>query len=72
MLYFTFKVEGNEDHHGKVVKALQDMFELVTGNMMLNGSRFDASQDIFRSQIILFHLLNYFLVYEGYWIHFTP
>ncbi|KAH7844337.1 hypothetical protein Vadar_026931 [Vaccinium darrowii] len=32
-------VEGNEDHHGKVVKALQDMFELVTGNMMLNGSR---------------------------------
>ncbi|KAF7112669.1 hypothetical protein RHSIM_RhsimUnG0205500 [Rhododendron simsii] len=32
-------VEGNEDHHSKVVKALQDMFELVTDNMMLNGSR---------------------------------
>lgn len=33
------KVEGNEEHHWNVVKALQDMFELVTTEMMLNGSR---------------------------------
>ncbi|KAI5662239.1 hypothetical protein M9H77_21562 [Catharanthus roseus] len=32
-------VEGNEEHHWNVVKALQDMFELVTTEMMLNGSR---------------------------------
>ncbi|KAA8526709.1 hypothetical protein F0562_009062 [Nyssa sinensis] len=32
-------VEGNENHHGQVVKVLQDIFELVTNDMMLNGSR---------------------------------
>ncbi|VFQ62052.1 unnamed protein product [Cuscuta campestris] len=32
-------VEGNEDHYGKVVLALQDIFELVTRDLMLNGSR---------------------------------
>ncbi|PIN16654.1 1,3-beta-glucan synthase/callose synthase catalytic subunit [Handroanthus impetiginosus] len=32
-------VEGNEDHHYKVVKALQDMFELVTNDLFINGSR---------------------------------
>ncbi|KAK2980586.1 hypothetical protein RJ640_000181, partial [Escallonia rubra] len=32
-------VEGNEGHHDKVVIALQDVFELVTNDMMLNGSR---------------------------------
>lgn len=38
----SFKVEGNETHHGKVVKALQDIFELVTDDMMTNSSRFVA------------------------------
>ncbi|XP_050112527.1 putative callose synthase 8 [Malus sylvestris] len=32
-------VEGNEEHHSKVVKILQDIFELVTNDMMTNGSR---------------------------------
>ncbi|KAL6283334.1 hypothetical protein ACE6H2_014263 [Prunus campanulata] len=32
-------VEGNEDHHGKVVKILQDIFELVTDDMMTSGFR---------------------------------
>ncbi|KAF3442292.1 hypothetical protein FNV43_RR16208 [Rhamnella rubrinervis] len=32
-------VEGNENHHGKVVKILQDIFELVTNDMLVNGSR---------------------------------
>ncbi|KAF5950988.1 hypothetical protein HYC85_012981 [Camellia sinensis] len=32
-------VEGKGDHRNKVVKALQDIFELVTYNMMANGSR---------------------------------
>ncbi|KAL8153238.1 hypothetical protein V2J09_010998 [Rumex salicifolius] len=32
-------VEGNEEDHAKVVKALQDIFELVTGDMMIKGSR---------------------------------
>ncbi|KAH9723648.1 putative callose synthase 8 [Citrus sinensis] len=32
-------VEGNETHHDKVVKVLQDIFELVTNDMMTNGSR---------------------------------
>ncbi|GLU17718.1 hypothetical protein SLE2022_340740 [Rubroshorea leprosula] len=32
-------VEGNEDHHVKVVKVLQDIFELVTHDIMTNGSR---------------------------------
>lgn len=36
----SFKVEGNEEHHSKVVKILQDIFELVTEDMMTNGSRF--------------------------------
>ena len=35
-----FKVEGNEIHRDKVVKALQDIFEVVTNDMMINGSRF--------------------------------
>ncbi|XP_050220253.1 putative callose synthase 8 isoform X2 [Mercurialis annua] len=32
-------IEGNEDHYSKVVKVLQDMFELVTNDMMTNSSR---------------------------------
>ncbi|CAK9177253.1 unnamed protein product [Ilex paraguariensis] len=32
-------VEGNESNRDKVVKALQDIFELVTNDMVLNGSR---------------------------------
>ncbi|KAI3457533.1 hypothetical protein Pfo_014196 [Paulownia fortunei] len=32
-------VEGNEDHHYKVVKTLQDIFELVTNDLFINGSR---------------------------------
>ncbi|KAI5332850.1 hypothetical protein L3X38_022979 [Prunus dulcis] len=32
-------VEGNEDHHGKVIKILQDIFELVTNDMMTSGFR---------------------------------
>ncbi|WMV39602.1 hypothetical protein MTR67_032987 [Solanum verrucosum] len=32
-------VEGNESLHNKVVLAIQDIFELVTTDMMLNGSR---------------------------------
>lgn len=35
-----FKVEGNASHHDKVVKALQDIFELVTNDMMIDASRF--------------------------------
>ncbi|KAJ6894038.1 callose synthase 8 isoform X1 [Populus alba x Populus x berolinensis] len=33
------KLEGNEKQHGNVVKVLQDMFELVTYDMMTDGSR---------------------------------
>ncbi|XP_012074237.1 putative callose synthase 8 isoform X2 [Jatropha curcas] len=32
-------VEGDENHHSNVVRVLQDMFELVTNEMMTNGSR---------------------------------
>ncbi|KAK4487202.1 hypothetical protein RD792_006522 [Penstemon davidsonii] len=32
-------VEGNEDHHPKVVKALQDIYELVTNDMFIKDSR---------------------------------
>ncbi|KAL8135546.1 putative callose synthase 8 isoform X2 [Apium graveolens] len=32
-------VEGDEDHHVKVVKVLQDILEIVTNDMMLKGSR---------------------------------
>ncbi|XP_020549899.1 putative callose synthase 8 [Sesamum indicum] len=31
--------EGNEDHHYEVVKTLQDIFELVTNDLLVNGSR---------------------------------
>lgn len=37
-----YKVEGNESHYDKVVKALQDIFELVTNDMMTNYSRSDV------------------------------
>ncbi|KAL8512379.1 hypothetical protein ACS0TY_018750 [Phlomoides rotata] len=33
------KREGDEDHYYTVVKAMQDMFELVTNDMLINGSR---------------------------------
>jgi len=33
------KLEGNENQSGNVVKVLQDMFELVTYDMMTDGSR---------------------------------
>ncbi|KMS98256.1 hypothetical protein BVRB_4g094050 [Beta vulgaris subsp. vulgaris] len=32
-------VEGKEDQYAEVVKVLQDMFEVVTNDMMRNGSR---------------------------------
>lgn len=32
-------VEGNEDHHYRVVKKLQDMFEVLTNDLLINGSR---------------------------------
>ncbi|XP_023756013.1 putative callose synthase 8 [Lactuca sativa] len=32
-------VEGNENHHTKVVKVLQDIFEIITNDMMKNRSR---------------------------------
>ncbi|KAH9723644.1 putative callose synthase 8 [Citrus sinensis] len=38
-------VEGNETHHDKVVKVLQDIFELVTNDMMTNGSRYLVERD---------------------------
>lgn len=34
------QVEGKEDQYAEVVKVLQDMFEVVTNDMMRNGSRF--------------------------------
>ncbi|XP_050370862.1 putative callose synthase 8 isoform X1 [Argentina anserina] len=41
-------VEENKDHHGKVAKVLQDIFELVTNDMMTTGFRIlellDSSQ----------------------------
>ncbi|CAA3027502.1 callose synthase 8 [Olea europaea subsp. europaea] len=32
-------IEGNESHYHKVVKAIQDIFELVTNDLLVNGSR---------------------------------
>ncbi|KAL3651083.1 putative callose synthase 8 [Castilleja foliolosa] len=32
-------VEGNEDRHYRVVKTLQDIFELITNDLFVNGSR---------------------------------
>ncbi|KAM6584955.1 hypothetical protein CsatB_011957 [Cannabis sativa] len=32
-------VEGNEDHAGKVVKVLQDIFEIITNDMMVDSAR---------------------------------
>ncbi|XP_024028224.1 putative callose synthase 8 [Morus notabilis] len=32
-------VEGNVDHYGKVVKVLQDIFEIITNDMMIDSSR---------------------------------
>ncbi|XP_056172840.1 putative callose synthase 8 isoform X2 [Syzygium oleosum] len=41
-------LDGNENHRGRVVKVLQDIFELVTQDMMIHGDRIldilDASQ----------------------------
>ncbi|XP_062098864.1 putative callose synthase 8 [Humulus lupulus] len=31
--------EGNGDHAGKVVKVLQDMFEIINNDMMVDSSR---------------------------------
>lgn len=33
------KVEGNVDHYGKVVKVLQDIFEIITNDMMIDSLR---------------------------------
>lgn len=41
-LSIIFKVEGNKHHYGKVVKVLQDIFEVVTHDMMTDSSRFDV------------------------------
>ncbi|KAM3395924.1 putative callose synthase 8 isoform X1 [Capsicum galapagoense] len=38
-------IEGNESLHNKVILAIQDIFELVTSDMMLNGSRTLESLD---------------------------
>lgn len=37
--FLHIKVEGNEEHHCNVVITLQDMFEIITTDMMINGSR---------------------------------
>lgn len=46
--FYIFQVEGSEEElqvekseelHGKLVKALQDIFELVTNDMMVHGDR---------------------------------
>lgn len=39
--FFTtiIQVEGDENHHHRVVRLLQDMFELVTNDLLINGSR---------------------------------
>ncbi|KAK3011390.1 hypothetical protein RJ639_012460, partial [Escallonia herrerae] len=57
---FVSKVEGNEEHHDKVVIALQDVFELVTNDMMLNGSRFCCTLNLlsYFDQLKVFTLLN--------------
>lgn len=39
----VFKIQGNEMHRERVIKVLQDIFELVTSDMMTNGSRFFSS-----------------------------
>lgn len=36
------KVEGNRYHHDRVVKVLQDIFEVVTNDMMTDNSRYDT------------------------------
>lgn len=41
LTHWFIKVEGKESLHNKVVLAIQDIFELVTTDMMLNGSRLD-------------------------------
>ena len=40
-------MEGNEHHHGKVVKVLQDISELVTNDKMRDGARFDVVPTLF-------------------------
>lgn len=37
------QVEGNRNHHSKVVKLLQDIFELVTNDMMTDSSWYDLN-----------------------------
>lgn len=39
----VFKIQGNEIHRERVIRVLQDIFELVTSDMMTNGSRFVSS-----------------------------
>lgn len=62
-LYFIFKVEGDEDQHVKVVKVLQDVLELITNDLMLNGSRLVHSEFLlrFRSVSSFFASLNFIL-----------
>ena len=56
ILSVIFKVEGNIHHYGKVVKVLQDIFEVVTRDMMTDNFRFDALK--IYSFFFLFKLLN--------------
>ncbi|KAK3424620.1 hypothetical protein EUGRSUZ_F01403 [Eucalyptus grandis] len=38
-------LNGNENHRGRVVKVLQDIFELVTHDMMIHGNRISGILD---------------------------
>lgn len=46
ILSAMFKVEGNIHHYDKVVKVLQDIYEVVTHDMMTDNSRFGTSKYI--------------------------
>ena len=51
----VFKIQGNESDRRRVIKVLQDIFELVTSDMMTDGSRFvSLSTFLFRT----FQMLN--------------
>ncbi|KAL5736702.1 hypothetical protein ACOSQ2_031490 [Xanthoceras sorbifolium] len=67
-------VEGNESHHGKVVKVLQDIFELVTNDMMINGSRVldsvNTSQLVERDFSFCFQRIEPLLFADDYSIRF--
>ena len=64
-----FQVEGSEDklpvekieeQHSKLVKALQDIFELVTNDMMVHGDRLVNFKAVvtFICEVLKVNLLN--------------